>query len=50
MADHALLLPSFYYQNAGTAGVSAFLKAALDHARLPVRAPGAQTCRLLPSS
>ncbi|KAK9831527.1 hypothetical protein WJX81_005922 [Elliptochloris bilobata] len=36
VADAALLLPPFYYERAPAGGVSAFLEAALAHAKLPV--------------
>lgn len=43
MADAVLLLPPFYYERAGPAGILAFLEAALAHARLPVRHVSKQT-------
>ena len=43
MADAVLLLPPFYYERAGPAGIRAFLEAALAHARLPVRHVSKQT-------
>ena len=36
MANAALLLPPFYYARAPATGASAFVEAALAHAKLPV--------------